>query len=95
MLAVELRDATGIDIGYLKSGVLAEALQDSMIVTIKLKSALIEKNIAEIDLAWSAYMVGLLTSRERQLADNFAAGLSSNSGVRLLPSRVNRLRVKV
>ena len=52
---------------------LAEALQDSMTVTINLKSALIEENVAAIDQAWSAYMAGPLTAQERQLADRFAA----------------------
>ena len=52
---------------------LAEALQDSMIVTINLKSTLIEKNVAEIDQAWSAYMAGPLMDGERLLADKFDA----------------------
>ena len=52
---------------------LAEALQDSMIATINIKSALIEKNAAEIKQAWSVYMATALTAQERQLADTFAA----------------------
>ena len=52
---------------------LAEALQDSMVVTINLKSALIDKNVAEIDQAWSAYTAGPLVDAERRLADKFSA----------------------
>jgi methyl-accepting chemotaxis protein len=52
---------------------LAEALQDSMVVTINKKSALIEKNAAEINNAWAGYMTGPLGVQERQLADRLAA----------------------
>ena len=52
---------------------LAEALQDSMEATIKIKSDLIKKNAAEIDLTWAAYMAARLPAEERRLADRFGA----------------------
>jgi methyl-accepting chemotaxis protein len=52
---------------------LAEALQDSMVATIKIKSELIEKNVAEINRTWGVYMAGPLAEKERQLAGKFAA----------------------
>jgi methyl-accepting chemotaxis protein len=52
---------------------LAEALQDSMEATIKIKSALIAKNTAEIDQTWAVYMTSALGVHERQLAEKFAS----------------------
>ncbi len=52
---------------------LAEALQDSMAATIKIKSELIEKNNAEINQTWGEYITNYLTPEEMQLADKFAA----------------------
>jgi methyl-accepting chemotaxis protein len=51
---------------------LAEALQDSMIVTIEKKSILIERNAAEIKQTWSGYFGGPLSAQERGLAAAFA-----------------------
>ena len=44
---------------------LAEAIQDSMAATIKIKSELIEKNISETDQTWNAYAASMLSSQER------------------------------
>ncbi len=52
---------------------LAEALQDSMAATIKIKSDLIEKNDAEIKRTWGEYIATHLTPQEKLLADKFAA----------------------
>jgi methyl-accepting chemotaxis protein len=52
---------------------LAEALQDSMAATIRIKSELVEKNTAEINKTWERYMASALSEEERQLALKFAA----------------------
>ncbi|MFZ6747694.1 Tar ligand binding domain-containing protein [Undibacterium sp. Ren11W] len=49
---------------------LADALQDSMEATIKLKAALIEKNTSEINTAWALYRAGHLSEEEDVLAKN-------------------------
>jgi len=55
---------------------LAEALQDSMVVTINAKSALIDKNVAEINQIWAGYIASDLPVPERQLAEKFATDRS-------------------
>jgi methyl-accepting chemotaxis protein-1 (serine sensor receptor) len=52
---------------------LAEALQDSVVATINIKSAQVDKNVAEINQAWAVYMASNLTAQERALADKYAA----------------------
>ncbi|AZP10579.1 methyl-accepting chemotaxis protein [Undibacterium parvum] len=52
---------------------LADALQDSMEVTIKLKAGQIEKNTSEINTAWSLYMANHLSEEESALAKNLAS----------------------
>jgi methyl-accepting chemotaxis protein len=65
---------------------LAEALEDSMVATIKVKSELIEKNIAQINQTWSVYIASTLTSKEQQLADTFAADRMKMIKEGLLPA---------
>ena len=52
---------------------LVEAIQDSMAATIKVKGALIEKNISEMDQTWAIYSKSDLSENERKLADAFQA----------------------
>ena len=52
---------------------LGEAVQDSMAATIKIKSAQIEKNLAEIEQVWKRYASSELTPEDRKLADSFNA----------------------
>jgi len=63
---------------------LVEAIQDSMAATIKIKSALIEKNIAEMDQTWALYLKSEHHEAERQLADTFQADREKmiNDGLR-------------
>jgi methyl-accepting chemotaxis protein len=49
---------------------LADALQDSMDATIKIKAALIEKNTSEINAAWMLYTASQLSQEESLLAKN-------------------------
>lgn len=50
---------------------LVEAIQDSMAATIKVKSALIEKNIAEMDQTWAIYDKADLSDDEKKQASIF------------------------
>ena len=50
---------------------MVEAIQDSMTTTIKVKSALIEKNIAEMDQTWAIYSKSNHADVERALAEAF------------------------
>jgi len=52
---------------------LVEAIQDSMIATINIKSAIIEKNIAEINQIWAVYVKTELSPEERKIAQSFNA----------------------
>jgi len=63
---------------------LVEAIQDSMAATIKVKSALIEKNIAEMDQTWALYSTSEHTDAEHALADTFHADREKmiNDGLR-------------
>ena len=63
---------------------LVEAIQDSMAATIKIKSNLIEKNIAEMDQTWATYSRTARSDEERRLADAFQADRDKliNSGLR-------------
>lgn len=63
---------------------LVEAIQDSMAATIKTKSEVIEKNIAEMDKAWAEYARSALSDDERKLADTFNSdrGKLINEGLR-------------
>ena len=65
---------------------LAEALQDSMAATIKIKSELIEKNNAEINQTWGEYITNYLTPEEMRLADKFAADRARMLKEGLLPA---------
>ena len=65
---------------------LAEALEDSMVVTINIKSALIDKNVAEINQAWSQYMATNLAPEERILAEEFAAARAKMANEGLIPA---------
>ena len=65
---------------------LAEALQDSMAATIKIKSELIEKNDAEISRTWGEYIATHLTPEEKLLADKFAADRAKMLKEGLLPA---------
>ncbi len=63
---------------------LVEAIQDSMAATIKTKSALIEKNITEMDQTWDSYIKSEHGEVERKLADTFHADREKmiNDGLR-------------
>jgi methyl-accepting chemotaxis protein len=65
---------------------LAEALQDSMAATIKIKAELVEKNTAEINKAWERYIASALPDDERQLAQKFAADRSRIEKESLFPA---------
>ena len=52
---------------------LVEAIQDSMVATINIKSAIIEKNIAEMNQTWDQYYKSAITPEDRKLADVFNA----------------------
>ena len=64
---------------------LAEALQDSMVVTINAKSVLINKNMDEINKTWAIYMASEMSPAERALAEKFASERNAmlNDGVLL------------
>lgn len=63
---------------------LVEAIQDSMVATIKIKSDLIEKNVAEMDQTWAAYSRTAHSDEERRLAEAFQSDRDKliNSGLR-------------
>ena len=82
---VALKEVSRIDRLLAQSQLaLVEAIQNSMTATIKIKSEVIEKNIAEMEQVWAIYTKSILSDEAHKLADTFQSDRDKliNNGLR-------------